>query len=101
MTEQHDLDAPIPASGGTAFWKVTLLTLSRDLADPANSFIKVALVGEFQNLTVMYDGTTADDDIKFLNTVDLSANSLQKRVLERLEALGLIGAGDISGVPDA
>lgn len=46
-----------------------------------------------------YRGDTATQLMRALNTANLSAKSLHRRVLERLVADGVIG-GTISGVPD-
>lgn len=55
-------------------------------------------------LTCLYsdtDTTTiADDLIKQLNKVNLSVKSLERRLLERCQLDGKIGAGVISGAPD-
>ena len=47
----------------------------------------------------VYDGDTATTLMVALNKANLSTKSLQKRVLEKLAADGLL-AGTISGTPD-
>lgn len=55
-------------------------------------------------LTCLYSDTdtttTTDDLIKQLNKVNLSAKSLERRLLERCQLDGKLGAGIISGTPD-
>ena len=46
-----------------------------------------------------YEGQTAKDMIKFLNTANLSVKSMHKRILERLSADGKL-PGTVVGTPD-
>ena len=98
MAEQHDLTTPIAATGGTSFWKVRLLTM---FYDGEESYIKVGLVGENgMAKSVGYEGAEAETLIKQLNTIDLSAQSLQSRIMQKLATDDLIGDGTQSGTPD-
>jgi len=98
MAEQHDLTTPIPAVGGTSFWRVQHITLHYDGDD---SYIKIGLVGEnSERKSVGYTGDEAAVLIRQLNTANLSVNSLHKRVMGKITTDGLIGAGSVSGTPD-
>jgi len=98
MAEQHDLTVPIPSTGGTSYWRVRGLTFWYDGVD---SYIKINLIGENgEKKTVGYTGSEAETLIKQLNTMDLSTNSLHKRIMQRIATDGLIGDGSISGTPD-
>mgnify|MGYP001613529204 FL=1 len=57
------------------------------------------LAPDGQRIGHNYVGVTALTLMRALNKVDLSVKSLQRRILERLVADGVI-AGVISGVPD-
>ncbi len=99
MAEQHDLTTPIPTRGGTSFWEIQHLVLHHDGDE---SYIKVGLVGEnAERVSTGWQGAEATTLIRALNTANLSAKSLQRRVLERLATDGLLAPGSISGTPDA
>lgn len=104
MAEQVDLSQSVPA---TTHWRVHFITLLRGLTnvgsvapDPSSSRITVALVGDHgRALSHTWTGSVANDDIIALNKANLTNNSLEKRILNRLILDGVI-AGTVSGSPD-
>lgn len=98
--EQIDLTTPVQVTGGTAFWNARRLELFY-APDPLLSTVRITLFGENGRRQIIgWDGQTAHDDIKALNTANLTNNSLQKRLLARAIQLGKL-SGTISGVPDS
>jgi len=53
--------------------------------------------GECQSLAVAYTGSEALMMINALNTANLSTKSLRRRILERLQADGVVPVGTITG----
>ena len=47
-----------------------------------------------------YEGETAMSFIKFVNTGNFTTKSLQRRILERLTAEGVLPPGNVQGTPD-
>lgn len=103
MPEQVTLTTPIASSLTT--WQVARL-----LIDRMSQLIVIELVGSTgAMLQVRYptpappehaSQPTGQDLISTLNTVNLSTNSLQKRVLQRVQADGYIGSGGVTGSPE-
>lgn len=105
MAERLDIAVPIPA---TTCWRVKDINLSLGISatggnftvDPAQAIVEVVLVGDNgKRLEHRFTGQAAHNDIIALNKVNLSTKSLQKRILEKLVADGLID-GTISGSAD-
>lgn len=68
--------------------------------DWSGSRIDVTLLGsDGSTTTASYTGATALTLMSALNTANLSVTSLHKRVVQRLQTDGLLGAGSISGTP--
>jgi hypothetical protein len=104
LAEQLDLSSALT----TTAWRVRGLSLIRGYAsaagsvtlNTANSLIQVSLIGEHgRTLEHSWQGALADADIVALNKVNLTTNSLHKRILQKLITDGVI-AGTISGTPD-
>jgi hypothetical protein len=95
MAEQLDLTTAVPASGGTTFWRINQL---RFLVD--DDILLIHLIGQNnEKKQHTYTGTTAHDIMVAINKADLTTDSLQKRLLERLDADGVI-SGTVSGTPE-
>jgi hypothetical protein len=103
--EELVLSAPVvvPAST-TDRYRVVALTLNLEAASTPSSAPGLILIDLRDNLGVRssyrYEGQTATDMIKFLNTANLTTKSMHKRILERLSADGLL-VGTVTGTPDA
>lgn len=69
--------------------RLTAFTAGRDCAKDVR--------GECQTIAVAYTGEAAVTLINMLNSANLSANSLRKRVLTKLQADGVLPPGTISG----
>ena len=94
MGERIDLTAADQVQPGTTFYQPTALLL-----DWENKRIKVMLKGEHgEYKSVVYENALVL--LKALNTANLSANSLHKRLLDKLIADGHV-SGTVSGTPDA
>lgn len=108
MAESVTLTSPFGAVAATPRWVIRSLHLERGyvatgtsvIVVPGNSFISVTLIGE-QGHTKQHtwSGASADADIVALNKVNLSSNSLNKRILDRLILDGVI-SGTSTGSPD-
>ena len=61
----------------------------------ANGFIEGGAVR-----TVQWTGNEAHTILRQLNTADLSSKSLVKRAIEKAQADGKLGSGNISGTPE-
>lgn len=57
------------------------------------------LLWDLPGLTFQYHGEEAVTFMTALNKANLSTKSLHKRIMERLQADGKLGAGAISGTP--
>lgn len=102
MAEQLDLATPWGPQ--TTRWLVHGITMERGhdgtTWNPMLSFIEVRLCGDNgQSLTHRWTGQGAENDIIALNKANLSTNSLQRRILNRLTADGVL-SGTISGTAD-
>lgn len=96
MAERIDLTTPIPSAPR---WFVETITLRRGLscaggaitAVPPDSAIIVTLIAENgQHKIHQWTGAAADTLILGLNKANLSTNTLNKRVLDKLIADGVI-----------
>lgn len=95
MAEQHTLTTPVTRASVTTY-SVQAITF-----DWANVVIVVSVLASSGDVIRQeYRGPTATTLMVALNKVDLSVKSLQKRVLERLVADGVLGAGAVTGTPD-
>lgn len=95
MAEQIDLTTPIVVSKTTDFFRVVKLGL-----DWRAAVIAIVLEGENGELqSYRYEGSEATTLMIALNKANLSATSLQRRILNRLIADGRI-SGTVSGSPD-
>tara|TARA_Y100000310_G_scaffold225674_1_gene227746 strand:+ start:425 stop:730 length:306 start_codon:yes stop_codon:yes gene_type:complete len=100
MAEQLDLTTPIPATPGIDSYTVLGLHLNwARTAEDAN--IKAILLADNgdQDSRLLAEGAAARTLMAALNKADLSSNSLQKRVLQKLIDDGVI-PGTVSGAPD-
>ncbi len=98
MAEQLDLTTPVTLPMLT-HWRVFKLQLVHGVL-PIDSIVGVTLRGTNGELFVhTYAGITAQALLTFLNTANLSTQSLERRVLARLIADGVL-SGTISGSPD-
>jgi hypothetical protein len=92
--EQLDLTTPVVVPDKT-YYRVIKLHLEWDLAS-----IEIVVVGSDAVVQAFgYNGAQAISLMTILNTANLSVKSLQKRVLEKLVADGLLGAGTVTGTP--
>jgi hypothetical protein len=95
MAEKHVLGAPVVVPDITDYEVITL-TLQR-----VGSIVYIEVRANTGEITrKMYDGATAATMIQQLNKANLSVKSLERRILERLAADGVLAAGTISGTPD-
>jgi hypothetical protein len=96
MAEQLDLTAPVTKTA-TANYRVSYLNMDVD----GGRLMVVLTANNGDTVQKVYDATTTPTGASLLialNKADLTAKSLQRRILERLIADGVI-AGTISGVP--
>lgn len=94
MPEQLDLAVPIVPSSITSY---QILRITFDLF---HSTIRIELGKNDGNAIVIgYDGAEANQLMKTLNTSNLTAISLHKRIFNKLIADGKLPTGNISGTP--
>lgn len=100
MTERLDRVIPTPAAPGVTFHKIGELVL-RPGADEGSALVAVTLLGDNgeEESFRLASGAPARALLAQLNKADLSANSLQQRVLQKLVDDGHID-GAVSGTPD-
>lgn len=90
--EQLDLTSPV---------SVTDYRVRKIVLDWAAAIIKIRVVDTTgDESTHTYTGETATTLMTQLNKIDLSTNSLHKRILDRLVADGKLPAGTVTGTPD-
>ncbi len=98
------LTAPVvvPAST-TDTYRVVAITLNLEAIAAPATVAGLILIDVRDNhderRSFSYAGQVATDLIRALNTANLSTKSLQKRILERLSADGLL-VGTVTGTPD-
>jgi hypothetical protein len=104
--EKIVLTTPVFVSAGKTEFRVWSLILRRAHPDrPAGivaSFREVngsGFVAEGKDLECAYEGAAAESLVIALNKMNLSTTSLERRIIERCQADGKIGAGAISGSP--
>ncbi len=101
MAETHVLASPItfPTPPSVTSYEVIKFYINR-----SNLTAQSVLVAVRSNTGAVvekrYEGAEAEAIISSLNTVNLGIKSLQKRILERLVADGVLGAGSVTGTPD-
>lgn len=95
--EELELTEPVVKTRST--YKLEALTLS--FSHPSGGLVSIHLVDNIGvPLYHYYEGQTAIDYIKFINTANFTTKSLHKRILERLSTEGVL-PGTVVGVPDA
>ena len=95
MAERLDLTTPITPPS------VTRYTIERLTLDWPGASIYLQLLGpNGEAASCVWTGDTATTLMRALNKVNLSIKSLQRRLLERAVADGLLTAGAVSGTPD-
>jgi len=107
MPEQITLAAPVFVSPGATRFRVWLLNLRRSHPDgPAGilaTFREVDAGGAFiaggKSIECRYEDVAAETLLAALNIANLPVKSLERRVTERCQTDGKLGAGAISGAP--
>jgi len=95
MAEKLDLTTPTPSIPG-----VNNYTVDKLILDNGGSRIDVFLLANNgEQLRHSYYDSEADSLMVSLNKADLSTNSLQRRILQRLINDGVL-IGSVSGTPD-
>lgn len=98
MAERLDLTTPV-TTPTLNNWRVLRLNLYKGLV-VAEANVDIHLIGDNNaRFNYVYSGQTAYDMILFLNKANLSVQSLERRVLSRLIADGII-SGTVSGTPE-
>jgi hypothetical protein len=92
MSEQLDLAVPIVPPTQTSY---RLVLLSLDWNSQAIRIVVQASDGE--QVPASYNGATAVSLMTTLNSANLTTSSLQKRVLLKLTADGILPAGTVNG----
>ena len=95
MSEKIDLTVAEIAPA-TSTYEIETLTLD---VRGARIYIVLWCAATGKQKTHEYRDTTATQIMRALNTADLSVKSLQRRILERLIADGVL-AGNVTGSPD-
>jgi hypothetical protein len=116
MPEELILTTPItpPAPTPTTKYRVSAFTMDLETAVPPTGsaippdvppppdpgFVNIKLKDDAGNYSVyQYTGKKAVQMIQQLNTANLTQKSMQKRILEKLSADGLL-PGTVQGTPD-
>lgn len=94
MSESLTLTTPVARN--TTSYRVACLRLQRL---PRPVIVVDVLSDQGEALTQIYEGETARTLLNALNTLNLTNNSLEKRILDRLASDGFLGAGSVSGTP--
>lgn len=106
--EQVDLGVPYGAVVGSTRWVVQDLHLHRGLIAnagvitpvPAQSSIKVIFLGSHgHTLSHAWVGAAADADLTAFNKLNLTTNTLHKRIMNKAIGDGVF-TGAVSGAPD-
>ncbi len=96
MAEQLDLLTPAKARPGTSFWRPVRLVL-----DEEAELIEAGFRGaNGERTTGSYHGDEALILMRQLDIANLSVKSMRRRVIEKMQADGILPAGTISGTPD-
>lgn len=96
--EEISLTNPITTPSITT-WKVTSLLL-RTTPDPVIEVILVGSNGKIRQFSYTEENDDPLTKIKALNKANLSTKSLEKRILEQLQADYPELAGTVTGTPD-
>lgn len=72
------------------------------LADPKYAYVAVTLIGTggLRKRLVVFKGQEAVNNIRLLNKANLTIKSLERRIMEAVQAKFPSLAGQITGVPD-
>lgn len=102
--ERIVLTNPVLASAGATEFRVWTLTLRRahpDIMALVSVAFREATASGFlrdgRAIECRYEGAEADALVIALNKSNLSANSLEKRIVQRCQMDGQLGAGTIAG----
>ena len=107
MPEYITLDDPIQIDPGPTVFRVSVLTIEcypamqitiglQEFNTGEDDFV---LTGKSKTITIT--GDVAQTLVRQLNTVDLTSNSLEKRLISYCQSNEYLGAGIIGGTPDA
>ncbi len=106
--ETLTLSAPVQVSAGASAFRLWSLVLQR--AHPDRSAVIVAVFREVDGAGIFmplgrtvdcrYEGDAAEAALIALNKANLSTLSLEKRVTQKCQTDGKLGAGNITGTPD-
>lgn len=107
MAEQLTLTTPVFTSAGATRFRVWQLDLRRAHPDRPAGILAIfrevdgagAFISGGRSIECAYEGADAEPLIIALNKANLSTISLERRVTERCQADGKLGAGSISGAP--
>lgn len=105
MAEDFTLTTPItdPAKV-TNKYRIVILNLHMEapqIQPGVASTVHIQLRDNVGNpLIHEYTGDQATDYIKWINTANFSTKSMQKRILEKLTAEGVLPPGTVTGTPD-
>lgn len=108
--ERLVLTTPILSQSGVTELRVESLYLKRHIPDggtATNAVVRAifretangVFVPDGRQVVCAYDGDTAATLVAQLNTLNLSTTSLEKRVTQRCQTDGKLGAGTVSGIP--
>jgi hypothetical protein len=103
MAEDLTLDNPVEVDPGATKFRVTLVHMDWEAQQIILRLREVnagAIVEDGKTVSHTYSGTDATSLMVALNKVNLSTKSLHRRIIERLQADGVLGTGTISGTPD-
>lgn len=110
MAEDYELTDPIVVPEiVTTKYKVRAMNLDFEAVIAGTPTNPTPQVGQItirlrdnneQILVCTYVGQEAIDMMKWMNTANFTVNSMQKRILQKLEQDGKIPSGDITGTPD-
>lgn len=103
--EKVTLNAPVGASAGVADFRPGDIHLSLIRKSLEVVFYEVDNTGAFvlEGKQVVCVWTQTDGSVgllQLLTKANLAANSLQKRIMQRAQTRGCLGAGAISGTPE-
>ena len=103
MAEKIVFTKPVKADPGATTFRPTLVHLDWEADQVIVRLREVSasgLVSDGKVISHNYSGSAATTLLKTLNTANLSTKSLHRRIMEKLQADGVIGSGSISGAPD-
>jgi hypothetical protein len=104
--EMVQLTTPVEIFLGASQFRVWQLTMRRAHPDTPAAIRAIyretdgtTFVADGKRIVCDYEGAEAETLIVALNKVNLSTTSLEKRLIQRCQADGKLGAGTIVGVP--